>query len=64
MNPAREVKIERFSRTEGETPALSEVKPKSFLTRSRHPRTPASAERVLLPQSPTLFIRGTEAANL
>jgi hypothetical protein len=56
MNPAREVKIERFSRTEGETPALSEVKPKSFLTRSRHPRTPASAERVLLPQSPTLFI--------
>src|ERR1700738_3156816 len=41
MNPAREVKTERFSRTEGKHPPSSNVRFKRFLTRSRHPRTPA-----------------------
>jgi hypothetical protein len=44
MNPAREVKTERFSRTEGKTPAFVDGEEfKGFLTRSRHPRTQASA---------------------
>jgi hypothetical protein len=32
MNPAREVKTERFSRAEGKTPAFVEVKFNSFWT--------------------------------
>jgi hypothetical protein len=51
MNPAREVKTERFSRTEGKPPPSSKVKFKSFWKRSRHPRSPArrhGADSVLI----------------
>jgi len=54
MNPAREVKTEKFSRTEGKTPALLKVKFRSSWARSRHPRTPASAIALCLGSLPTL----------
>jgi hypothetical protein len=42
MNPARDVKTERFSRTEGKPRRSSTVKYKGFLTRSTRPRTRVS----------------------
>jgi integrase/recombinase XerC len=43
MNPAREVKTERFSRTEGKTPAFVEGEVQRLLDAIEHPRTPACA---------------------
>jgi site-specific recombinase XerD len=43
MNPAREVKTERCSRTEGKTPAFVDGEVQRLITRLRHPRTPACA---------------------
>jgi site-specific recombinase XerD len=41
MNPAREVKTERLSRTEGKTPAFVEGEIQKLWARSRHPPIPA-----------------------
>jgi integrase len=54
MNPAREVKTERFSRTEGKTPAFVEGEVQKLLARSRHPRTQASAIALCSGSLPTL----------
>ncbi len=54
MNPAREVKTERFSRTEGKTPAFVEGEVQKLLAQSRHPRTPASAIALCSALLPTL----------
>src|SRR5437660_1534728 len=55
MNPAREVKTERFSRTEGKTPAFVDAaKSKNFLTRSRRLRTRVYAIAPCLGSLPTL----------
>jgi site-specific recombinase XerD len=43
MNPAREVKTERLSRTEGKTPAFVEGEIQQLWARSRHPPIPAPA---------------------
>ncbi len=54
MNPAREVKTERFSRTEGKPRLSSKVKFKRYWTRSRHPRTSAFAIALCSGSLPTL----------
>jgi len=54
MNPAREVKTERFSRTEGKHRHSSKVKFKGFLSRSRPPPTRASAIELCSGSLPTL----------
>src|SRR5215472_1866961 len=51
MNPAREVKTEKFSRTEGKTPAFVE---NGFLTRSKPSPTLVSAIAPCLGSLPTL----------
>ena len=59
MNPAREVKTERFSRTEGKTPAFVEGEVQKLLSVieiSRHPPTPASAIALYLGPLPTLSL--------
>src|ERR1700732_4171252 len=56
MNPAREVKTERFSRTEGKTPAFVEGEVQKLLgaiETSTH--TPASAIALCSGSLPTLF---------
>ena len=53
MNPAREVKTERFSRTEGKHRRLSKGKFKNFWARLRHPHTPACAIALCLGSLPT-----------
>jgi len=54
MNPAREVKTERFSRTEGKTPAFVDGEVQTLLDAVRHPRTPACAIALCLGSLPTL----------
>jgi integrase/recombinase XerD len=54
MNPAREVKTERFSRTEGKTPPSSKARFRSFWARLRHPRTRACAIALCSGSLPTL----------
>jgi site-specific recombinase XerD len=53
MNPAREVKTERFSRTEGKTPAFVDGEVQKLLDA----RTPACAIAPCSPRLPTLFAR-------
>jgi integrase/recombinase XerD len=62
MNPAREVKTERFSRPKGKTPLSSKVKFKGFLVRSRRPRT--GLDRALLRVLAYTFARIGAVVNL
>jgi hypothetical protein len=55
MNPARGVKTERFSRTEGKTPAFVEGEVQKLLNASAHSRTPVSAIAPCLPRLLTLL---------
>src|SRR5208283_1727884 len=64
MNPAREVKTERFSRTEAKWRHLSKVKFRSFWTRSRHPHTQASAIALCFGSLRTLSPRIGAVVNL
>jgi integrase/recombinase XerD len=53
MNPDRGVKTERFSRTEGKTPAFVDGEVQKLLDAIGHPRTPASAVALCLGSLPT-----------
>jgi|SRR4029077_6520894 integrase/recombinase XerD len=64
MNPAREVKTERFSRTEGKPRHLSTAKFKGFLTRSRPPRNTGLRDRALLGVLAYTFARIGAVMNL
>jgi hypothetical protein len=54
MNPAREFKTERFSRTEGKTPAFVGGEVQKLWTRSKRPRSPACAIALCSGSLPTL----------
>jgi integrase/recombinase XerD len=63
MNPAREVKTVRFSRTEGKTPAFVEGEFKGYLTRLRPPHT-GLRDRALLGVLAYTFARIGAVVNL
>src|SRR6201987_915276 len=64
MNPAREVKTERFSRTEGKTPAFVEGEVQKLLDTIETSRPPALRDRALLGVLAYTFARIGAVVNL